>query len=152
MESRHSVPPTGSLLTRWRGWLILIPGICITCFVASLLYGTPAKLPGVALGFPVLLHLERAVAVLAVIAVVSIFAYMTSLGYLPNQLGNIGYSAVGRQHVLDRHVAELKQTIESRLRPLEQGQRASYQALTLIRRDLAELDRRLTALETKRDQ
>jgi len=152
MASKDPVLPSGPQLRRWRGWLFLIPGICIASFVASLLYGTPAKLPGVALGFPVLLHFERAAAVLAVIAVVSIFAYMTSLGHLPSQLGNIGYSAVGRQHELDGHVAELRQTIEGRLGPLEQGRDASYQGLTLIRSDLAELDRRLTALETRQDR
>ncbi len=91
MAYKDSDQASGPLLERWHGWFIVIPGLCIACFVFSVLYGTPAKLPGVALGFPVLLHLERAAAVLAVIAVVSIFAYMTSLGYLPSQLGNIGY-------------------------------------------------------------
>ena len=68
-----------------------------------MLYGTPAKLPGVALGFSMLLHLERAGAVLAVVSVVAIFAYMTSLGHLPSQFGNvIGYPVADRQHELER--------------------------------------------------
>jgi hypothetical protein len=92
MTSVTSNPHRAALLPRWHGWLILIPGIYMAGFVASVLYGVPAKLPGVALGFPVLLDLERAGAVLAVAAVVSIFAYMTSLGHLPSQVGNvIGY-------------------------------------------------------------
>jgi hypothetical protein len=74
MASVGSNPHRGALLPRWRGWLIVIPGIYTVGFVASVLYGVPAKLPGLALGFPVLLDLERAGAVLAVAAVVSIFA------------------------------------------------------------------------------
>jgi hypothetical protein len=95
MISVTSTPHRAALLPRWRGWLIVIPGIYMACFVTSVLYGVPAKLPGVALGFPVLLDLERAGAVLAMAAVVSIFAYMTSLGHLPSQVGNvIGYPPV----------------------------------------------------------
>src|ERR1700690_2940175 len=90
--TKGSDPSSGPLLPRWRGWLIVIPGIYAGGFVASVLYGAPAKLPGGALGFPVLLHLERAGAVLAAVSVVSTFAHMTSLGHLPSQFGNmIGY-------------------------------------------------------------
>jgi len=81
----------------------VIPGTYVAGFAASVLYGVPARLPGVALGFPVLLDLERAGAVFAVVAVVSIFAYMTSLGHLPSQFGNvIGYPITDRQHELER--------------------------------------------------
>jgi len=137
------------LLRRWRGWLVMIPVISIAGFTASVLYGTPVKLPGVALGFPLLLHLERAAALLAVLAGVAVFAYMTSLGHLPSQLGNIGYSTVDRQHALDRQVIELRKEIRTRLEPLDRGRRASNQALLLIRRDLADLNRRLADLETE---
>ncbi|HLM87193.1 MAG TPA: hypothetical protein VK272_13500 [Solirubrobacteraceae bacterium] len=129
----------------------MIPVISIAGFTASVLYGTPARLPGVALGLPLLLHLERAAALLAVLAGVTVFAYMTSLGHLPSQLGNIGYSTVDRQRELDRQVIELRKEIETRFAPLEQGSQASDQAVLLIQSDLADLDHRLADLEAKAD-
>jgi hypothetical protein len=150
MTSKGSDPPSYLLLPRWRGWLIVIPGIYVGGFVASVLYGTPAKLPGVALGFPMLLHLERAGAVLAVVSVVSIFAYMTSLGHLPSQFGNvIGYPVADQQHELERLAAEVDRRIERRLDPLEEGKRASHETLLVITEQLTALDRRVGAVETR---
>ena len=150
MTSKGSDPPTGPLLPRWRGWLIVIPCIYAGGFVASVLYGAPAKLPGVALGFPVLLHLERAGAVLAVVSVVSTFAYMTSLGHLPSQFGNmIGYPVPDRQHELEDLTVELRRRMELRLVPLEEGKRASDELLPAIGEQLAALDRRVDAVETR---
>jgi hypothetical protein len=153
MITKGSSRPSSLLLPRWRGWLIVIPGIYVGGFVASLLYGRPAKLPGVALGFPMLLHLERAGAVLAVVSVVSIFAYMTSLGHLPSQFGNvIGYPVPDRQHELEGLTAELYRRIELRLLPLEEGKRASEEVLPVIAEQLTALDRRVDAVETKPPQ
>ena len=150
MSSKESDPPSSPLLPRWHGWLIVIPGIYVGCVAASVLYGTPTKLPGVALGFPMLLHLERAGAVLAVVSVVSIFAYMTSLGHLPSQFGNvIGYPVAERQHELERLTAELDRRIELRLLPLEEGKRASEEVLPVIAEQLTVLDRRVNAVERK---
>jgi len=147
MASVGSNQRRSSLLPRWRGWLIVIPGVFTVGFVASVLYGVPAKMPGVALGFPVLLDLERAGAVLAVAAVVSIFAYMTSLGHLPSQVGNvIGYPAADRQHELERLTAALDRRIERRLVPLEEGKRVTDEALPLITERLAALDRRVNEI------
>ena len=62
--------------------------------------------------------------VLAVVSVVSIFAYMTSLGHLPSQFGNvIGYPVAERQHELERLTAELGRRIERRLITLEEASR-----------------------------
>jgi hypothetical protein len=153
MASRGSDPPSSLLLPRWRGWLVVIPGIYVGGVVASVLYGAPAKLPGVALGFPMLLHLERAGAVLAVVSVVSIFAYMTSLGHLPSQFGNvIGYPVADRQHELEQLTAEVDRRIERRLVPLEEGKRASDAVLPVIAEQLTALDRRVDAVETKPPQ
>lgn len=94
-----------------------------------------------------LLDLERAGAVLAVAAVVSIFAYMTSLGHLPSQVGNvIGYPAADRQHELERLTAALDRRIERRLVPLEEGKRVSDEALPVITERLAALDRRINEI------
>jgi len=148
--TKGSEPPSGVLLRRWRGWLVVVPGIYVAGLVASVLYGTSAKLPGVALGFPVLFHLERAGAVLAVVSGVAIFAYMTSLGHLPSQFGNvIGYSIADRQNDIQRLTAELKQKIEHRLAPLEQGTRASDELLLITMEQLTALDRRVDAVETR---
>jgi hypothetical protein len=150
MIAKGSDQPNSLLLPRWRGWLIVIPGIYVGGLVASVLYGTPAKLPGVALGFPMLLHLERAGAVLAVVSVVSIFAYMTSLGHLPSQFGNvIGYPVADRQHELERLTAELGRRIERRLVPLEEGKRASDEVLPVIAEQFTALDHRIDAVETR---
>ncbi len=150
MTLRGSDPPSSLLLPRWRGWLIAIPTIYVGGLIASALYGTPAKLPGVALGFPILLHLERAGAVLAVFSIVSIFAYMTSLGHLPSQFGNvIGYSVADRQHELEGLTAELDRRIDRRLVPLEEGKRASEEMLPVIAEQLTALDRRVDAVETR---
>jgi hypothetical protein len=75
-------------------WFSLI----IICYggavIASVAHGTPKHLPGIALGLPALLHLERAAALLAVVAAVAIVAYLTRLGHLPTQFGNVGYEAL----------------------------------------------------------
>jgi hypothetical protein len=107
----------------------------------------PAKLPGVALGLPLLLDLERAAAVLVVTAGVLIFALLTSRGHLPTQFGNVSYPAVGRQQDLTRHFAELDQHLERRLVSLEDGGRATDEALGLVARELKELTGRLDTLE-----
>jgi hypothetical protein len=148
MASVRSNLQRGPLLPRWRGWLIVIPGIYVASFTASILYGVPFKLPGVALGFPLLLDLERAGAVLAVVAVVSIFAFMTSLGHLPSQVGSvIGYPVADRQHELERVTAELDRRIERRLVPLEEGKRVSDEVLPVITEQLIAIDRRINAVE-----
>lgn len=148
MSSAGSNPRRGALLPRWRGWLVVIPGVYAAGVAASVFYGVPAKLLGVALGFPVLLDLERAGAVLAMAAVVSIFAYMTSLGHLPSQVGNvIGYSASDRQHELERLTADLDRRIEGRLVPLEEGMRVSDEMLPVITEQLTALDRRVNEIK-----
>ncbi len=87
---------------------------------------------------------------LAVVSVVSIFAYMTSLGHLPSQFGNvIGYPVAERQHELERLTAELDRRIELRLLPLEEGKRASEEVLPVIAEQLTALDRRVDAVETR---
>jgi hypothetical protein len=140
----RSNPRRGALLPRWSGWLAVIPAIYMTGFIASVLYGVPVKLPGVALGFPVLLDLERAGAVLAVAAVVSIFAYMTSLGHLPSQVGNvIGYPTADRQHELESLTEDLDRRLEHRLVSLESDRRVSDETLSAIAERLAKLEGRV---------
>jgi hypothetical protein len=145
---RLAEPPDGEELLRpSRVWLLAIPSAYAVAVSGSVLYGTPAKLPGVALGLPLLLDLERAAAVLAAIASVLIFALLTSRGHLPTQFGNLAYPAVGRQQESTRHVVELDQRLERRLVPLEDGGRANDETLGLVARELKELTGRLDTLE-----
>ncbi len=146
---RHltEAPEGEELLRPSRAWLLAIPSVYVVAVVGSALYGTPAKLPGVALGLPLLLDLERAASVLAVTAGVLIFALLTSRGHLPTQFGNVAYPAMGRQQESTRHIIELDQRLERRLVPLEDGVRANDEALRLVARELKELTGRLDALE-----
>ncbi len=151
MVRKDAGDPSISPLRRWRGWLVVIPGTYAVSFVASLLYGAPARLPGIALGFPILLHFERAAAVIAVLAAVSTFAYMTSLGHLPNQFGNIiSYPGAGQQHDIESVAAEHDQLVERRLIALEQRRRIQDDALAVLAVQVATLWRRVTVAETKR--
>src|SRR3989442_15985922 len=59
-----------------RGWLFVILVAYAVAFLVSVLYGTPRKLPGVALGSPFLLELERAAAILGAFSTVLIFAQL----------------------------------------------------------------------------
>ena len=62
----------------------------IACVAVTLIEGMPRHLPGVALGSPVLLHGERALALLAVtVAVVSILVQVAR-GRLPIELSTSG--------------------------------------------------------------
>jgi hypothetical protein len=97
----------------WWFWLIVV-SYAILVAASAVFYGTPKNLPGIALGAPALLQMERGAAGLAVVAAVSIFAYLTRLGHLPTQFGNVGYEALesrqeegeSRQREADRVTAE----------------------------------------------
>jgi hypothetical protein len=59
--------------------------LIITATVVSLVEGSPDRLPGVALGSPVLLHVERAAAVFAiVVAIVSVLRKRRADGCPPS--------------------------------------------------------------------
>jgi hypothetical protein len=148
LAQRLAEPPEGEELLRpSRVWLLAIPSAYVIAVIGSAFYGTPAKLPGVALGLPLLLDLERAAAVLAVTAGVLIFALLTSRGHLPTQFGNVSYPAVGRQQELTRHLAELDQRLERRLVPLEDRGRSNRETLGLVAHELKQLASRLDTLE-----
>ena len=147
-----SDPPGSSpLLTPSRWWFVAIVVAYAGVVLASVLYGTPARLPGVALGFPLLLHLERAAAVVGAIGAVLVVAILTRHGYLPSQLGNIGYPAIGRQHELERRVAELQQQLDERLVPLEEGMQTTDEALPPVQVKLTQLDGQIDGLARRVD-
>lgn len=145
-------PQQSGRLRPWRGWLLVIPVAYGIAVVLSVLYGTPTKLPGVALGLPALLDMERGTALLAAIAAVWIFAFLTSRGDLPTGLGNLTYPPrVSREHELELRVAELGEVLDKRLTLVEQGKATADEALPILTRELLDLRERLHAIERQRE-
>ena len=64
--------------------------VVIATVTVSLTEGTPHQLPGVALGSPVLLHAERALALLAVTAAALSILVQAARGRLPIELSTSG--------------------------------------------------------------
>jgi hypothetical protein len=64
--------------------------LLVACVVATLIEGCPRRLPGVALGSPVLLHAERALALLAVIVAALSIGVQAARGRLPIELSTSG--------------------------------------------------------------
>jgi hypothetical protein len=96
-----------------------LAAVIAAAVAVTLIEGAPARLPGVALGSTVLLHVERAAALFAIsVAVISVLA-QAARGRLPTQLSTSGiaYDAeetratatalAELQHEVDRHQAAL---------------------------------------------
>jgi hypothetical protein len=77
---------------RCRGMRLALPLVLLllTAFAGSLIEGAPAHLPGVALGSSVLLHVERAAALLAVVVAILSVPAQAARGRLPTQLSTAG--------------------------------------------------------------
>jgi hypothetical protein len=137
-------------------WFGLIVVLYAAFVVISVHIGVPNKLPGVALGAPALLDLERAAAGLVAVAAVVIFAYVTRLGHLPSRPENVAsYPATTKQVVhydqeIARRAGESSDNSAARLVPLEDSATASAAAIALIEPLLAAHHQRLAALENAR--
>ena len=59
----------------------------------SVTAGPPNELPGVALGWPLLLHLERAAALIAALGLVALIGVRATMGRFPVRLGQVEYAA-----------------------------------------------------------
>ena len=71
---------------RARRLALLLAAIVALAVVVTLIEGTPTRLPGVALGSSVLLHVERVAALFAIaVAILSVLTQATR-GRLPTQL------------------------------------------------------------------
>jgi hypothetical protein len=81
----------------WRGRaVVLVAGLTvILVLVVSATGGVPSDLPGVALGSPALLHIERALLVGAAIAGSFIFLIRGWAGYFPSKLSTTGAEYAG---------------------------------------------------------
>lgn len=86
--------------------------------------GVPAELPGVALGWPLLLHLERGALLVAGLSIVVLVGTRAAMGRFPSRLGQIEY-AVGRvvgDFSMDAGVWEERLgKVESTVERLDQG-------------------------------
>lgn len=82
---------------------------------ASTRAATPDPLPGVALGWLALLHIERAAALLGAIGIVALIGWRALSGDFPIKFGNVEYAA--KQAAAEAEEASASQ--EQRIRLLE---------------------------------
>ena len=69
---------------------LAVLGAVVACVVVTLIEGRPRHLPGVALGSPVLLHAERALAMLAALVAMLSIGLQAARGRLPIELSTSG--------------------------------------------------------------
>lgn len=84
-------------VTKSRASLTLPLTVAIVAAVAvSLAEGAPDRMPGVALGSMVLLHVERSAAIFAIVVAVTSVLSEASRGRLPTQLSTAGLAYVAQ--------------------------------------------------------
>lgn len=97
------------------------------CLSASFVAGTPDSwdLPEVALGWPLLLHVERSAALLGLIALAVLVSWRASEGRLPVRLGQLEYAvedaALETNEAIEGHarrIALLESIVGLRRRPV----------------------------------
>jgi TolA-binding protein len=109
---------------------LLLALAIVAAIVISLIEGAPRRLPGVALGSTVLLHVERVAALFAVaLAVVSVFA-QANRGRLPTQLSTTGLGYPAEAEAAEEAMAAIE-TLQDQLNELQQ-QVARLVDLTLV--------------------
>ncbi len=110
----------------WLAILFLTGGI-----LGTLLADVPAKLPGAALGSELVLHVERAAAIVAGLLLAAVVVARAFAGQLPDEL-----SGRGLKYAAAASVEEASDALTHSIRRLEDAARA--------------LDRRVTAIEQDR--
>ena len=95
--------------------------VLATSVVVSLLEGAPEKLPGVALGSEVLMHVERVSAMFAMVVAILSVLYEASRGRLPTQLttGSLAYEAERPAARAAEHLQTQFDDLRARLQRLE---------------------------------
>lgn len=83
--------------------------------LGSLLAGTPSDLPQIAMGWPLLFHVERATVLCAAVGVVLLVGWRASRGDFPVRVGQVEYAV----REAARDVALREEALEKRLRRLE---------------------------------
>lgn len=69
---------------------LLLAAVILGAVVVTLVEGAPSRLPGVALGSPVLLHAERAGAIAEIVVALASILTQAARGRLPTQLSTAG--------------------------------------------------------------
>ena len=69
---------------------LLLAAVITGAVIVTLVEGAPSRLPGVALGSPVLLHAERAGAIVAIVVALASILTQAARGRLPTQLSTAG--------------------------------------------------------------
>ena len=102
---------------RWRPLVRLAVVACVggAAFWASVGAGVPARLPDVAMGWTLLIHVERAATLLAAIGAVVLVGWRASRGDFPIRFGQVEYAVRGAARDLDAK----NEALEKRLRILE---------------------------------
>lgn len=119
-------------MTTWRDrWLAIIVALVFVASLAlSLAHGTPSKLPGVALGWPALLHVERAAAAAVVIAVAAVVLFQLWQGRLPTKLpGGVEFP--------ERAEVAVERNVREQLIQVEREARAAFDGLRIAVERLA---------------
>lgn len=118
---------SGSTLPgRWLGSGVVV--ILALVFVASLVAGTPAKLPGVALGSAVVLHAERTVALFAAVLLVLVVLVRAFQGQLPQELSGRGGVKYAEREATEG-IRDATATALEELRAADQALAARVEAL-----------------------
>lgn len=90
--------------------LVIAGGLC------SFAHGLPSELPAASLGWPVLLHLERSIALLGLVAISLLVGVRATKGTFPTKFGQVEYPADG----VDRREDAVMSGYEVRLEAMEQ--------------------------------
>jgi hypothetical protein len=106
-------------VTRSARHVVLVASLLVSVVVGSGVEGIPGRLPGAALGWPLLFHLERASALLGTTGVVLLVGWRALRGEFPIRFGNVEYAvkeaAAGADEVSASHDRRL-QLVEAALR------------------------------------
>jgi hypothetical protein len=70
--------------------IFAVLGVLVACVTVTVVEGRPRRLPGVALGSPVVLHAERTLALLALLVAIVSIAAQAARGRLPVELSTSG--------------------------------------------------------------
>jgi hypothetical protein len=92
-------------------------GILAAAFAASVCAGDPQPIPDLALGWSVLLHAERAAAIVGLGAVAGLIPWRAGQGQLPVRFGNIEYAIAeaDTNSGVDARIESLELVIEALL-------------------------------------
>jgi hypothetical protein len=127
---------------RRRAVVVTVGALAIGAFVGSVSSEVPTALPGVTLGSPFLLHIERALALGALVAVGLIFLMRGWEGYFPSKL-----STAGAEYATRSATGDAARTQEDVGAGLAHMRRDRLKLAESLHEDMRAMERRIVALE-----